>query len=224
MTKALIFDSGPLINFTINGLIPILEKLKSIFKGDFLITREVKREVYDRPLNIPKFKLSAVRINDLLARKILKLPEDIGISSSVIEKETRALMNEANNMMKIEGHSMFLVSEAEVSCLALSNLLNKKNIENIIAIDERTLRMLCEKPENLASLMSEKLHKKAVIVSKTESFKGFIFIRSSELVYVAYKKNLIELKDPKTLEALLLATKYKGTSITWDEISELKRL
>src|SRR3989344_5329454 len=35
--KYLIFDAGPLINFSMNGLLPMLEKLKKEFKGQFII-------------------------------------------------------------------------------------------------------------------------------------------------------------------------------------------
>jgi len=56
------------------------------------------------------------------------------------------------------------------------------------------------------------------------SFKGFSFVRSSELVYVAYKLDLIQIADPRTLEALILATKFKGSSISWEEINILKKL
>ena len=52
----------------------------------------------------------------------------------------------------------------------------------------------------------------------------FRFIRSSELVYVAYKKGFIKLNDKRALEALLYATKYKGCAISWEEIEQLKRL
>jgi hypothetical protein len=56
-------------------------------------------------------------------------------------------------------------------------------------------------------------------------FSKFKFIRSSELVYVAYKKGIINLgNNKKVLEALLYATKFKGSSISFEEINELKRL
>ena len=48
-SKAIIFDSGTLISFSMNGVTEELEKLKGIFEGKFLITPDVKREVIDRP-------------------------------------------------------------------------------------------------------------------------------------------------------------------------------
>ena len=42
--KVLIFDSGSLISLSINGLLEELKKLKKIFNGEFIITKEVKKE------------------------------------------------------------------------------------------------------------------------------------------------------------------------------------
>jgi len=40
---------------------------------------------------------------------------------------------------------------------------------------------------------------------------------------MAYKKQLIRLKDPQALDALLWAMKFKGCSISGREIDEIKR-
>ena len=70
--KYLIFDAGPLINFSMNGLVDILEKLQKEFKGEFLITKEVKEEIIDNPLNIKKFELEALRLETLFKKGIIK--------------------------------------------------------------------------------------------------------------------------------------------------------
>jgi len=92
-------------------------------------------------------------------------------------------------------------------------------------MDERTTRMLCEKPENLQKLLENKLHTK--IKSKKEnfpSFSQFKIIRSCELMHIAYKNKLIELKNGNVLDALLYAVKYKGCSVSRNEIEALKNL
>ena len=53
--KYLIFDAGPIISLTMNGLLPILEKLKKVFDGEFILTPSVKSEVIDRPMRIKKY-------------------------------------------------------------------------------------------------------------------------------------------------------------------------
>jgi len=107
----------------------------------------------------------------------------------------------------------------------LSEELSRRGIDNIIAIDERTLRMICEDPGHLVKIMEHKLHQRIELADTYDKgFSNFRFVRSSELVYVAYKKNLIEIKGKKVLEALLYATKYKGAAISFDEINVLKKL
>ena len=203
---------------------PIIEKLKPGFKGKFLITSQVKQEIYDRPVRIPQFELGALRIKDLIDKHVLEMPDSLSINSKQIEILTRKFMEEANHAMQVENHQVQLVSDAEMSCLALSIELKKKGIDSMLAVDERTARMLCEKPEILEKIMSMHLHKPVHLVSALDSFKDFSFIRSSELVYVAYKLGLIAIADPRLLEALILATKFKGSSISWDEINALKKL
>lgn len=223
--KALIFDSGPLINFSMNGLIPLIESLKSKFDGKFIITTPVKYEVLDRPLKVQRFELEALRIKRLFDLGILELPQSLNISEKEIKKETEKYANLANHSIQLRNNWIKIVSEAEMSCLALSSILTAKQIPNIIAIDERTTRILAEKPENLEEIISRKVHQKATLTTRNFSdFRQFKFIRSSELAYVAYKKGLLQITGPKALEAALYATKFKGSSISFEEINTLKKL
>ena len=222
--KILIFDSGPIINLSLNGLLYILENLKKIFDGKFLITEAVKYEVIDRPMKIPRFKLSSLTVQNVFDNKIIELPNSVGIDSGLIKKESDKLMKAANICVKVKDRVVNIISEAEASCLALSAKLNKENMDNIIAIDERTTRILSEKPENLEKLMSDKMHMRASVSCNLEMFKNFRFIRSTELVYVAYKKGLLNITGANVLEAALYATKFKGSAVSFEEIEILKRM
>lgn len=223
--KVLILDSGTLINLSMNGLLDLLEKLRKSFGGKFLITREVKFEVVDHPMGISRFELGAMRAQKLIDDGVIELPSSLGISDEEIKKETAKLMDIANRSVEMSGRWIQIVSQAEISCLALSEELTKKGIDNLIAIDERTTRMLSESPRNFEKMMSEKMHHRVhVEESKLKPFEKFRFIRSSELVFVAYKKGLFNIQGKKALEALLYATKFKGAAISFEEIDELKRL
>ena len=223
--KALILDSGTLINLSMNGLLYILGELKKISNVKFLATKEVKYETVGRPLNIPRFELGALEIQSLFEQKIIEFPNSLGISEIEIGKRTRDLLETANHSLQSKGQWINIVSEAEISCLALSSILMKKGIENLIAIDERTTRILGEEPERLENLMASKLHRRVLLVGENyKIFAKFTFIRSTELVYVAYKKGLLKLKDPKALEAALYATKFKGAAVSFEEINVLKKL
>jgi len=134
-------------------------------------------------------------------------------------------METANHTVKIKGKYVDIVSEGEISCLALSKDLIKRGIENIIAIDERTTRVLVEKPENLTKLMTKKLKQRVdVVKGKLKGFENFKFIRSTELVYVAYKKGLLRIKGKRALGAALYATRFKGAAVSFEEIEEMKKL
>ena len=223
--KVLIFDSGALINLSMNGLLDILEKLKASFQGKFVITEAVKYETCDRPIGIERFELGALRIQSLISKGTLELPSSLNIDKKELNKETFEIMNIANRSLQTTNQFIKIVREDEMSCLALSKILSKQGIETLIAIDERTTRILSEKPENLEKIMSEKLHIPVRPATKNFSaFSGFRYIRSSELVYVAFKKGLTDVQGPKALEALLYATKFKGSSISFEEINELKKL
>jgi len=222
--KVLILDSGPIINLSMNSLLYLFEKLKSE-NIKIVMTPAVKKEVIDYPLQIKRFELGALRVQQLVESNIIETSNKIGVDDKTLSEETQKIMSIINSTLKTEGKSIKIVSDAESSCLALSKILSEKNVENIIAIDERTTRTLFEKPENLEELMSKKLHKR-IKISNNEfrNLGNFKFIRSPEIVYVAFKKGLTKLQGNKALEALLYATKYKGSSISDEEIRALKKL
>ena len=233
MNRAIIFDSSTLISFAMNGILDILRDLKKVFNGSFLITQDVKKEVVDIPMTITRFKLEALKIQHLLDEGVLEIYNEEGI-----QKRTKEILNIANSMFEGKDKNIKLVSAGEISCLALSEILSEKKILNVVAIDERTTRMLVENPEKLGSFLEKKMHTK-IIYKKSppgvlqgqkergnnfEIFKKFKIIRSAELVYIAYKKKLVKMGNGKLLDALLWAVKFKGCSISGDEIREIKRL
>ncbi len=223
--KVIIFDSGSLISLSMNGLLDEIKKLKSIFKGKFIITKDVEHEVVEKPLTIKRFELEALKIKYLLDQKILERPDSLGIKDQDLVKYSNELLDNANSLLTGKKGKVRLIDMGEASCLALSNYLTQKKIQNVIAMDERTTRLLVESPENLKSLLERRMHTSISYVKKDyKLFQGYKIIRSAELMYVAYKKGLIEIKDKNILDALLYALKFKGCAISSEEISEIKRL
>src|SRR3989344_1411546 len=224
MKKVLILDAGPIINLSMNGLLEIFEKIQQ--KGiTIVITNYVYQEVVDRPSHIPRFELGALRIKELVERGVIKFATDLGLAQAEIESETQHWLRIANSSIRADSHYIEIVSPAEISCIAVSSLLSRRGINNIIGIDERTTRILFEKPENLRELMAGKLHRNITLnIRDLDNTKQFRFIRSSELVFMAYKKGFIQIKDKHALEALLYATKFKGCAVSWEEIEQLKKL
>ena len=223
--KAIILDSGVLISFSMNGIIEITKKLKGNFSGKFLITSEVKKEVIDVPIKIKRFELEALKIKALLDEGVLEMPSSLGIKDSEIEREDNEMLRIANSTFNGKGRDIHILDHGEASCLGLSKLLTERGIKNLIAIDERTTRLLVERPENLKSIFEDRINTRITIKNQNlKFFRDFRIIRSAELAYVAYKKNLLDLKDGMVLDALLYALKFKGAAISGDEIEQIKRL
>ena len=223
--KALIFDSSSIISLSLNGLLEEFKKLKEIFKGQFLITKEVKREIVDFPLKTKRYELEAMKIQTLIDEGYLVMPKEFGIEDKKITDLMFEFINLANTMFIGNGQKIKLIQAGEASCFALSKIFNEKKIENVLVIDERTARMLVEKPENLRELLEKKMHTRIKLkTSNFKPFKEFKIIRSTELMYVAYKKGLINWKKKNILDALLYALKFKGCSISEDEIREIEKL
>lgn len=222
--KCLIFDAGPIINLALNGLTDILIQLKKIFNGKFIISNQVKYEIIDHPLKIREFRLSALRIKNLLDKRILEFPDSINLKNSDIENKIKEVSNEINNAFKTDV-SIPLVHQGEISCIAISLLLSQKNIDNAIVIDERTTRLVIEKPANLKKILEKKLHATVNLVEKGLSqFKNIKIIRTPELLYIAYKNKLLNIEKREDLDAYLYASKIKGVSISEEEIREIEAM
>lgn len=224
--KAIVFDSGTLISFSMNGMLDLIKKLKDVFKGRFLITNEVKKEIIDKPLTIKRFELEGLRLKQLLDQGVLELPSAIGVKEAELSKKIEEVMKVSNNTYMGSKGPINLIARGEASCFALSSLLIEKKIKNVMAVDERTARSLVEKPNELGKYLGKKLHTKITLNTQNcKFFSQFKIIRSSELVYIAYKKGLVDLKNGSTvLDALLYAVKFKGCAISGDEIREIKRI
>ncbi len=222
--KYLIFDAGPIISLTMNGMLPVLERLKDVFDGEFILTLAVKREVVDRPMKIKKFKLEALQVADMIERGVFKMSSDI-VSNQKLDREMKKILKTANGALRstATGEKIAIIQEGEAACLAFVNLCKK---DAVIVIDERTTRMLTEAPHNLESMMERKLHTPLDSnLSLLEGMKNFKFIRSAELLYVAWKKDLIGVRrDKELLDALLYGVKFKGCAISSVEIEEMKKL
>lgn len=220
--KYLIFDAGPLISLTMNGLLPMLVKLKKSFDGEFIITPAVRKEVIDRPLNIKKYKLEAVFVRDLIEDGILKLSNGV-VSDNEVSYRTKELINEMNSILTSQrtDEKIKIIQEGEASCLAFADLCKG---DSLIVSDERTVRLLTESPQNLKELMERKLHI-GLNMKKMDSLKKYKFIRSTELAYIAYKKKLLDIEHSnENLDAILYGLKLKGTAILSEEIEEMKNL
>jgi len=220
--KYLIFDAGPIISMAMNGLLPVLDKLKDNFDGEFILTPAVKREVLDKPMKVKKFKLEALMVKSMIDRGVFKMSGDV-VNDNDLNRETKRIMKSVNGVLRSAktNEKIMLVHEGESACLAFANLCK---CDNLIVIDERTTRMIFESAINMKEMMEYKLH--CDLVSNFDLLRDvgkFKFVRSAELVFIAYKKDLVGLgKGRDVLDGLLYGLKFKGTTISSKEIDVLK--
>jgi len=225
MNPIIIFDASTLISFSMAGLLPELRGLKEKSNVKFIISEAVKKEAIDTPLKIKRFQLEALKIKELLDDKVLELPIVLGLDDKLIKTKTQEILDMANTTIYGADKDIHLIDLGESSALAISQILNDKKIDNVIAIDERTTRSLAETPNELKKYLEGKLHTKMTVKQeKVDFFKQFKFIRSVELIYVAYKKGLLRLKGSENLSAVLYALKYKGCAVSGKEIQEMRNL
>lgn len=218
-------DSSSIISLAMNNLLYLLQRMKK-FNVKFIIPEDVKRETVEKPLQIKKYELEALVIQQLIKEGILEMPQVLDMAANEIIAERNRIMEIANHTFKAQGEWMNIISNGEASCIALAKVLASEGVNSVIMVDERTLRMLCEKPENLRKLFESKLHTRVHAEEKNyRFFLGFRIIRSSELCYVAYKKGLVGIADGKQLiDALLYAVKFKGCAISGREIEQVKKI
>ncbi|MBW3021352.1 hypothetical protein KY328_00370 [Candidatus Woesearchaeota archaeon] len=225
--RRLIFDTGPVINLTLNNLLWLLGTMNKKFKGDFSITPGVKRELIDKPLSSKKFSFEALQLIRAVRKKYLSVFDAKGLHEQALH-----LMGIANNVYFYHDRPLQILHYAEMESLVAALKYNA----DAMVVDERTLRVIVEKPEALASLLRRRLHTNVKVDKQSlKRFKDEVgslrLIRSIELVTVAYEMGLLDLYIPsemangrrKLLSSLLWAFKLNGCAVTREEIDEILR-
>lgn len=218
----LIFDTSTIISIATNNLLGVLEQLKKKFKGDFIISKDVKREVLDHPLKTRKYKLEAIMISQLIQNNILKTYSNIDL-----ENKTVKLLNICNDIFIAHGKPMKILDKAEVEALVLTQLL-----KGTYVVDERNIRVLVEDYRKLATLLERKLNTKITINNQNvklfkSEIKDINIIRSAELMTVAFEMGLFSEYENKyskkgdILEGILWGLRLRGCAISTDEINEI---
>ena len=229
--KALVFDTGPIISLTQNNLLWLLEPLKQRFSGEFCITPAVYDELIRRPLETKKYKFEALQVLPLVTGKILTMVEEPEIGK--LAADLRQL---ANSCFRAGGSEIKIVhqGEAEVMACAIS-----RHADTVV-IDERTSRVLIERPKLLREHLERKLHtglqvNEDNLARLSQKLAGISVIRSFELAAVAFELGLLDryaLKEEErlvpdirraVLEGVLWGVKLNGCSVKTEEIEQVLR-
>ncbi len=189
---------------------------KSGLKG--VISSGVEAESIITPLRVKRFELNAVRIRHGV--------EDGWLETIEMKKEwnleVKEVMEKANSSFLGPRGPLTLVHLGEVEALVLAEKLGAR----IIAIDERTTRMLIEEPEKLRRLIGRRQHSrisrnKQLSDSISKRFSSLRFVRSSELAALAFEKGFLREEigsGKKALEAALYSLRYSGCALASSEI------
>ncbi len=221
----LIFDTSTIISIATNSLLDVLEQMKKNFKGDFIISKDVKREVLDHPLKTRKYKLEAIMISNLIQNNILRIHANINL-----ERKTMNLLNISNNIFLSNNKPIKILDKAEVEALVLTQIL-----KGTYVVDERSIRLLVEDHRKLAKLLERKLNRKISIDSKhirlfKSEVKDINIIRSAELMTVAFEMGMFSEYENKysnkgdILDGILWGLRLRGCAISTDEINEILRI
>ena len=227
--RALVFDTSSIISLVLNNLLWALRPLKKEFKGDFIISEAVKREVIDKPINDKRFMFEALTIKDMMNEGYLDLIKNLNI-----EDKSNYLVDIANHIFKANNNYVTIVQHAEVECVVIAKYINA----DACVVDERTLRLLIEDPNKLAEILGNKLHAHIEINQENlnifkEDSKDVKVIRSTEIAIAAYELGILdryitnegvhpELKKT-LLEGALWGLKLRGCSISENEINDALR-
>jgi predicted nucleic acid-binding protein len=218
----IVFDAGVLITFSETCFLDVFGLLKKDL-GEFIITKSVKYESIDRAKNINRFKLSSIRIDSQLDSKIFILYP----SNKELNDITYKIMDIVNNMFYIKGNPLKIIHLGESESLALLSITNA----NYFAVDERTTRMLIEQPYGLMEIFKRKYRIKNIKFDEHKylEFKQIIgnvkAIRSVDLFVYAQKNKLLNKRfdNKENLKAAMYALKFKGCSVSFEEIEEYVR-
>jgi len=228
-SKGLIFDAGPIINFTLNNLLWVLPRLKHTSGLRFYITKGVKEELIDRPLRTKKYKLEALQILPHIVEGTIEIIDTPQIHA--LSEELEALLN---NAMVAKGHAVNIVQKGELTAMAAYLLYDLQ----ALVVDERTTRHLIETPSRLQNRMKRKLHtavtwKTGALPQIKKKLSKIRCLRSVELVSVAYNKGFfchythdcpavrVPDIDDQLLEGLLWALKLNGCAISEQEVKDI---
>lgn len=215
--KYIVLDSGAIISLAMNNLLWTLEELKKKTKIEFIIPYSVKKEIVDKPMRSKKYKLEAIQIKSLISNSIIREEK---------RREVKKYLFACNNLFYVHNTPLRILQEAELEALILARDLNGGYV-----VDERTMRVLVESPEQLKKILENKLKAEVTINNKNlDLLKSEIccvpIIRSTELMYMAYEKGVFKdlLKGTtkkEFLDGLLWGLRLRGCSISTEEIKKL---
>ena len=110
--RTIVFDTSTIISVATNDLLWTLHHLKKQFKGRFIISQEVKREIIDTPFNSKRYKLEALMIRDHLGIGHLTL-----YTTPQIREKAQYILELSNNIYFAKKTNIKILHLAEIESL-----------------------------------------------------------------------------------------------------------
>jgi predicted nucleic acid-binding protein len=226
--RSIVIDAGSIISLSMNCMLPIFKALKSD-KIEFTISKTVHKELFDKPINNPKFKYSAMKVEQFISDGTIKI-----IHSKEVDTKSDEIINYANSVFRARGKDIQIIHKGEAEVFALAKYLKS----DIIVNDERVSRTFVESPENLRKKLFSRLHTKVEFnkenYKKAKELTGEPhIIRSADLFAVAFSKGIfdqnikkVKIKNSRKefLRGGLWALKFSGCFISNEEIEEYVKM
>ncbi|HIH15902.1 MAG TPA: hypothetical protein HA252_00670 [Candidatus Diapherotrites archaeon] len=223
MAQKLVFDSSTIISISEKCLTRLLKGLGQEGAVSFVIPQSVYAETVERPLHIKRFELGALRIQQAVDEGWIEIIP----GNAAVKQLTGKILDSANTLFFAKGKPLTIIQKGEAETLALCKNLRA----HMVAIDERTTRMLIEDPWRLQNYVAYK-HQQDIKLNEGR-LKEFIkllsdirVVRSVELIALAYERGYFEEVLPRNrqaLEAALFALKFGGCAVSSQEIEEFLR-
>lgn len=210
-------DSSTLIALSTNCLMWLLGEF--VKRGNkFYITPIVEYEVVNHPLEIRRFEFEALRIKRTINEGTVSV-----VSDPRIHEVTQNILELANRSYISRHGPLKLVHDGEAEVLALSQKLDR-----VLAIDEKTTRMIIEHPQKLRAVLEEKTGERVRVDGQFlrklgEQLNDIHVLRSTELAAVGFERGMLSKfgEEKSTLNAVLWALRKAGCAISQEEIREL---
>ncbi len=216
--KCIVFDSSTIISISEKCLTSLLRGLGREGPVEFIMPQSVYSESVERPLEIKRFELGALRIEQAVQDGWIRVVK----SNQTTKDLMRKILDSANSLFYSGGQPLTIIQKGEAETLALCQYLKAP----MVAIDERTTRMLLEDPWRLQTYVAYK-HQKDIRMNEarlkefSKLVSGIDVVRSVELIALAYERGYFEgtlTPSRRALEAALYALKFGGCAVSIAEI------
>ncbi len=221
--KKIVLDSSSLISISDNCFIKVMKHLAQKENISFIIPESVYMESVQTPARIKRFELNAIRIRDAVEEGYIKVMK----TTPAMRQRMERLERETFDLCECDGEKVRLLHLGESETLALIKEINA----DVLAIDERTTRMLIEEPQNIVPFLQRR-HEGRVSINRAalDSFRaeygGIKIVRSVELIALSYDDGTFGEEIHRTrqaLEAALYAVKFAGCAVSFNEIGNYLR-